>query len=66
MKRVVCDECKTVIEYEDKSMWEGNREFEDVNCPVCGNHLDRIFTDLVPNPRVVIKDGDYSGTGNNH
>lgn len=43
------------IEYEDKSVFEGNREFEEVVCPVCGNELCQVFTDLLPNPRVVKK-----------
>lgn len=39
VKTVVCEKCGNTIEYEDKSVFEGNREFEEVVCPVCGNEL---------------------------
>ncbi len=55
VKTVVCEKCGNTIEYEDKSVFEGNREFEEVVCPVCGNELCQVFTDLFPNPRVVKK-----------
>lgn len=62
MKRVICKNCKNVIEYEDKSVWEGNRDFEDIDCPVCGFKLTRIFTDGFPDPRVVKgSDDDWAG-----
>lgn len=53
MKRIVCPKCGKVIEYYDKSVWEGNRDFEDVNCPNCDEYLIRVFTDGSPNPRIV-------------
>lgn len=53
MKRVKCPKCGCTVEYNDKSVWEGNRDFEDVECPNCNEHLDRVFTDGFPNPRVV-------------
>lgn len=53
MKRVKCPKCGCTVEYNDKSVWEGNRDFEDVKCPNCNEHLDRVFTDGFPNPRVV-------------
>lgn len=56
MKRqVVCDNCKSVLEYDDRSIWLGNREREDVPCPVCKNIVDTVFTDLIPNVRVIKK-----------
>ena len=55
VKTVVCEKCGNTIEYEDKSVFEGNRGFEEVVCPVCGNELCQVFTDLFPNPRVVKK-----------
>ena len=44
VKTVVCEKCGNTIEYEDKSVFEGNREFEEVVCPVCGNELCQVFT----------------------
>lgn len=55
--RVTCDRCGSISEYDDKSIWEGNREFEDVECPVCGNIIGRVFTDLIPEASL-IKRGD--------
>lgn len=52
-KKVICEKCKSEFEYEDKSVWEGNREIEEVNCPVCGNEVASVFTDLIPNIRVI-------------
>ena len=57
IKRVICPECGSECEYDNKSVWEGNREFEDFGCPVCGHVLDRVFTDQLPNVRL-IKKGD--------
>ena len=53
LRCITCPKCGKKIEYEDKSVWEGNRDFEDVNCPNCGEYLTRVFTDLFPNPRIV-------------
>ena len=53
MRRVTCPKCGKLVEYEDKSTWEGNRDFEDVNCPSCDEHITRVFTNLLPNPRIV-------------
>nr|WP_297708944.1 hypothetical protein [uncultured Butyrivibrio sp.] len=53
MKRIMCPKCGCLVEYNDKTVWEGNREFEDVNCPNCGEHLDRVFIDGSPNERIV-------------
>lgn len=55
MRRVLCETCQNWIEFEDKTIWEGNRDFEKVICPVCGNLLAEVFTDLTPNPRVAKK-----------
>lgn len=56
MKRqVVCEKCKSLLEYDDRSVWLGNREREDIQCPVCKNIVDTVFTDLIPNVHVVKK-----------
>ena len=55
--RVTCDRCGSISEYDDKSIWEGNREFENVECPMCGNIIGRVFTDLTP-VASLIKRGD--------
>ena len=36
VKRVMCPKCGAICEYDDKSVWEGNRDFEDVECQICG------------------------------
>lgn len=51
--RVTCDRCGSISEYDDKSIWEGNREHEDIECPVCGNIIDSAFTDLTPVARLI-------------
>ena len=53
--RVTCDRCGSISEYDDKSIWEGNREHEDVECPVCGNIIGSAFTDLTPVARLIKK-----------
>ena len=30
--RVTCDKCGSISEYDDRSIWEGNREREEVDC----------------------------------
>lgn len=57
LKRVTCDKCKSVLEYDDKSVWEGNRDFEDFTCPVCKNIVATVFTDQIPIVRL-IEEGD--------
>ena len=52
LKRVVCNKCNSVLEYDDKSVCEGNRDFEEVNCPKCRNVVARVFTDLCPRIRL--------------
>lgn len=47
-RRVVCDKCASVVEYDISSKWEGNRDFEDIGCPECGNVIERVFTDFIP------------------
>ncbi|MCR5349690.1 MAG: hypothetical protein K6E20_01720 [Acholeplasmatales bacterium] len=53
MKIIICPKCGCKVEYENKSIWEGNRELEEVNCPNCDYLLDKVFTDLNPNPKIV-------------
>ena len=49
MKRqVVCENCNSVLEYDDRSVWLGNRDHEDTLCPVCNNIVDTVFTDQIP------------------
>lgn len=55
IRQVTCDKCDSILEYDDKSVWEGNREREDVVCPVCGNIIGRPFTDLIPVARLIKK-----------
>lgn len=55
IKRVICSKCGAECEYDNKSVWVGNREFEDFKCPVCGYILDTIFTDQLPNVRLIKK-----------
>ena len=57
--QVTCDRCGSILEYDDKSVWEGNRDREDVECPVCGNVIGSAFTDLTPVARI-IKEGEKS------
>lgn len=57
LKKVTCEKCKSIIEYDDKSVWLGNRDHEDVECPNCHNVVASVFTDLNPTVRL-IKRGD--------
>ena len=56
--RVTCDKCNSTLEYDDKSIWEGNREHEDVVCPACGNIIGRPFTDLIPVAQLIKRGGN--------
>ena len=60
MHRAICNRCGSISEYDDKSIWEGNREFEDITCPECGNIIGSVFTDLIPVVRL-IKKGENTG-----
>ncbi len=53
--RVTCDKCGSISEYDDRSIWESNREREEVECPVCGNIIGSVFTDLIPVARLISK-----------
>ena len=56
MKRqAVCEKCGSILEYDDKSVWLGNRNHEDICCPICKNIVDTIFTDQIPSVRVIKK-----------
>ena len=55
IKKVICPVCESECQYDDCSIWEGNREREEFNCPVCGYTLDTIFTDQIPNVILVTK-----------
>ena len=54
-RRETCPQCDSVCEYDDKSVWEGNREMEDFCCPVCHYVLVTVFTDQIPNVRLIKK-----------
>ena len=45
---VICSLCGAKVQYDDRSVCEGSREKEDVDCPKCGNLLCRVYTDLIP------------------
>ena len=53
--QVTCNRCDSISEYDDKSIWEGNREYEDIECPVCGNIIGSAFTDFTPVARPIKK-----------
>ena len=52
---VACSKCGAICEYDDRSVWEGNREHEDFLCPECGNIIGSAFTDQNPTVRLVKK-----------
>lgn len=57
IRNLICPNCHSECQYDDKSIWEGNRDMEDILCPVCDELLTRVFTDF--NPVVIlIKKGD--------
>lgn len=53
MKKIKCPNCGCTVAYEDKSVREGNRDFEDVTCQKCKEYLTKVFTDGFPNPYVI-------------
>lgn len=61
LRRIICNKRRAELEYDDKSVWEGNRDFEQVFCPICGNEVDSVFTDLIPIVRIVKKGDKYGG-----
>lgn len=46
LQRIRCKQCNSLVEYDSRSIVEGNRDFENINCPKCGTYLTRVFTDL--------------------
>lgn len=52
-KRITCNNCNSLLEYDDKSIHEGNRDFEEIMCPICKTVVIRVFTDLTPTAYVV-------------
>ena len=50
---MTCEQCGAISEYDDKSIWEGNREREGITCPVCGNIIGSVFADLTPIARLI-------------
>lgn len=59
IKRVTCSKCGSVLEYDNRSIHEGNRDFEEFDCPICGYMIDTVFTDLLPNIRVISKNENW-------
>lgn len=57
MPIIKCPKCGSLVKYDNKSVWEGNRDFEEVLCPKCGEYLARVFTDGDPNPHLVDENG---------
>lgn len=53
--QVTCNRCGSISEYDDKSIWKGNREYEDIEYPVCGNIIGNAFTDFAPVARLIKK-----------
>ena len=53
IKRTICSQCGAECEYDTSSKGEGNREREEFVCPDCGCVLDVVFTDRLPNVRVI-------------
>ena len=41
--------------YDEKTVWEGNREHEEFLCPECGNVIGTAFTDQIPTVRLIKK-----------
>ena len=58
IKTVKCEKCGAVSKYDDRSVWEGLRDLEEVTCPKCGNVLDKVFTDLTPVATLVEETSD--------
>ena len=56
INKISCLKCGTLCEYDDKPVWEGNRDFEEVKCPKCREVLDEIFTDQIPVVRIIEED----------
>ena len=52
-KRITCNNCNSLLEYDDKSIHKGNRDFEEITCPICKTVVTRVFTDLTPMAYVV-------------
>lgn len=52
-RRVTCEKCGSTIEYDTSSRWEGNREFENIGCPECKSIVAQVFTDLIPQVRLI-------------
>ena len=62
LQTTTCDKCDSILKYDNKSVVEGNREFEDVRCPLCKNVIGRVFTDLIPT--IYIIQDNYSHIAN--
>ena len=55
LRRTICPRCRSECEYNDKSVWEGNREMEEFCCPVCDYVIATVFTDQIPYVRLIKK-----------
>lgn len=50
---VICPQCGVICEYDDHSIWEGNREQEEFICLECRYVLATVFTDQIPSVRLI-------------
>lgn len=46
--RTTCNNCGSLLEYDSTSTQEGLRDLEDILCPVCGEKVATVFTNLIP------------------
>lgn len=53
--RVTCPNCVSLVEYDDRSVWEGNKEHEEFICPVCQAVIGTAFTDQIPHVTLICK-----------
>ena len=48
IQSTTCNKCGSLLQYDSSVTHEGLRDFEEVTCPVCGNVVDTVFTNLLP------------------
>lgn len=53
--RLICPRCGSLVEYDTKSVWEGNREHEEYQCPLCKEVIGTAYTDQTPTVRLIKK-----------
>lgn len=56
MKRIVtCPKCGAVCQYDDSSVFLGQRDKEEVLCPECMSVLATVVTDQIPVAQLIKK-----------